>query len=89
MKRKIVDSDLPEPIQSLVNRCEINELSFDNDDMSLALMFGETLWHRVAKVAEHFERLSEQESNGPVAECMSSAAELMRHVLSDTAKDIQ
>lgn len=88
MKGRIVDSELPEQIQSLIHRCEVNELSFDNDDMSLALMFGEMLWNRVEKVAEHFERLSEQENNGSVAKCMLSAAELMRHVLSDTAKDI-
>ena len=82
---------LPQSIKTLVQRCEINESSFDNDDMSLSLFFGETLWNRVEKVAEYYERMAEAEqpNNPTLSLFVASVADLLRHVLSDTEKDIQ
>ena len=42
-------SDMPETIRQLIARCEANETSFSNDDMSLALKFGELLWRRLER----------------------------------------
>ena len=39
---------LPDEIQQLISRCEVNEHTFSNDDMSAALKFGEIMFRRVA-----------------------------------------
>ena len=82
-------SDLPQNIAQLVARCEVGETSFDNDDMSLALKFGELLWRQLTRVAEHYERQSDnfmpQDIRGPM---MFQAAETMRQVLKDAAMDL-
>lgn len=77
------DDTLPENIKQLIQRCVINERSFDNDDMSIALHFAEMLWRRLAKMADHYERQSD--NWGPM---MKQAATDMRHVLNDTRSDI-
>jgi len=81
--------ELPDEIQQLVKRCEINEHTFDNDEMSVALKFGEMLWRRLNRVADHYERQSSnfmpEDIRGPM---MAEAAKSMRHVLSDTKKDL-
>ena len=82
-------SDTPETIRQLIARCVANETSFDNDDMSLALKFGELLWRRLTRVAEHYEHQSgnfmPHDVRGPM---MSQAAETMRQVLKDAAMDL-
>ena len=81
-----IDSELPKPIKGLVGRCEINELSFDNEDMSTALAFGQRLWSRLDKMADHYERKA-GESRGEERAHWNQAAEDMRHVLNDTKAD--
>jgi hypothetical protein len=83
------DDSLPDAIAKLIGRCEINELTFNNDEMSTSLVFGEKLWRRLARMAEHYERQSgnfmEWDIRGPM---MAKAAEDMRHVLDDTRQDM-
>lgn len=83
------DLTLPPEIAILVERCKVDEAAFDNADMSLALKFGELLWRRLARMAEHYERMStqfvEQDIRGPL---MSQSAKDMRHVLGDVKKDL-
>lgn len=80
---------LPDAIRRLVGRCEINEHTFDNDDMSVSLKFGEMLWRRLARMADHYERQSGNfmwlDIRGPM---MAQAARDMRHVLDDTRRDL-
>lgn len=82
-------SDLPDEIQQLVGRCEINQHTFDNDDMSVALKFGEMLYRRLSRMADHYQRQSgnfmPNDIRGPM---MAKAAEDMRHVLNDTLRDL-
>lgn len=76
-------------IQQLIGRCEINERSFDNADMSVALKFGEMMWRRLTRMAEYYERQSGNFMPGDIrAKCMADAAKDMRHVLADCAKDL-
>ena len=81
--------EFPQAITQLIARCEANETAFDNDDMSLALKFGQLLWTRLERLAEHYERQSgnfmPMDIRGPM---MAQAAETMRHVLNDTAVDL-
>lgn len=82
--------DLPDKIKALVGRCEINESSFDNSDMSLALVFAEKLWRRLCRFAEHYERQSGNFMPGDIrANMMAQAASDMRHILNDTKVDIE
>jgi hypothetical protein len=89
-----VSGDMPAEIRILVGRCEINETTFSNDDfsnddMSLALKFGELVWRRLLRFAEHYERQSKNfmpdDIRGPM---MAQAAKDMRFVLSDVARDL-
>lgn len=84
-----ISGDMPAKIRSLVGRCEINEISFSNDDMSLALKFGELVWRRLLRLAEHYEKQSKNfmpdDIRGPM---MAQAAKDMRFVLSDVARDL-
>ena len=83
-----MDHELPEEIKQLIGRCEVNEIAFDNDDMSTALKFSEMLWRRLAKMADHYERQSvnfmPNDIRGPM---MAQSANDMRHVLDDTRRD--
>ena len=83
------DDALPDEIKQLVGRCEINEHTFDNDEMSVALKFGEMLWRRLARMADHHERQSgnfmPDDIRGPM---MAQSAKDMRHVLEDTRRDL-
>jgi hypothetical protein len=80
---------MPVGIRSLVERCEINEINFSNDDMLFALKFGELVWRRLLRFAEHYERQSKDfmpdDIRGPM---MAQAAKDMRFVLSDVARDL-
>lgn len=82
--------DKPASITQLVGRCEVGEESFSNDDMSVALKFGELLWRRLEKMADHYERQSgnfmPRDIRGPM---MQHASDDMRHVLNNTAKDMK
>ena len=84
-----VSGDMPAEIRGLVGRCEINEITFSNGDMSLALKFGELVWRRLLRFAEHYERQSKNfmsdDIRGPM---MAQAAKDMRFVLSDVARDL-
>ena len=81
--------ELPPEIMQLIGRCEINESQFDNDDMSIALKFGEMLWRRLTRMAEHYEKQSgnfmPEDIRGPM---MAQAAKDMQYVLTDTDKDL-
>ena len=80
---------MPAEIRELIGRCEINENTFSNDDMSLALKFGELVWRRLLRTAEHYEKQSgnfmDWDTRGPM---MAEAAKSMRFVLSDVARDL-
>ena len=84
-----VSGDMPAEIRSLIGRCEVGEDTFSNDDLSLALKFGELVWRRLLRTAEHCEAQSknfmEWDIRGPM---MAEAAKRMRFVLSDTARDL-
>jgi hypothetical protein len=85
----VFDDAMPQEIVSLVRRCEVNEHRFSNEDVSVALKFGEMLWRRLARMADHYERQSvnfmPHDIRGPM---MAHAASDMRHVLNDTRKDL-
>lgn len=89
-----MDEDLPEEIKTLVGRCEIGEASFSNDDMSVALKFGQLLWSRLTGMAEHYERMAAGvEPVHPMipsreAGYLNQAAKDMWHVLEDCKKDL-
>jgi hypothetical protein len=82
-------ADLPEEFAQLVGRCEINESTFTNDEMSVALKFGQMLFRRLTRMAEHYERMSghfmPEDIRGPM---MAQAAKDMRAVVSDCVKDL-
>ena len=84
-----VSGELPADIQSLVGYCESGTELISNDDLSTALKFGELLWRRLRRLAEHYEKQSgnfmEWDSRGPM---MAQAAKDMRFVLSDVARDL-
>lgn len=48
--------ELPEEIRELVGRCEVGEKRFSNDEVSLALSFGERLWGELVELAELYEK---------------------------------
>jgi len=82
-------AELPQAFSWLVNRCEINELSFMNEEMSVALKFGQMLFRRLTRLAEHYERMSvlfmSNDIRGPM---MADAAKDMRLVVSDCVNDL-
>lgn len=84
-----ISGEIPESIRRLIGRCEINEFGFSNSEMSLSLKFGELVWRRVLRLAEHYERMAElypsHDIRGPM---LRDAARGMRFVLSDCARDI-
>lgn len=76
--------ELPAAITELAGRCEIGEVTFDNDDLSAALFFGETLFHRFVRLMEHYERMSGLFMPGDIrGPMMADAAKDMREALSD------
>jgi hypothetical protein len=79
--------ELPVKLAQLAGRCEINEVAFDNNDMSLALMFGTLLWRRLTRMAEHYESKAKGQSDA-VRSASQNAANDMRHILADTRKDV-
>lgn len=80
--------EFPPELSELVARCQINEHTFDNDDMSSALYFLEKLFRRVARLADHYEKRSGQYMPGDIrALCDAAGAKDMRDVLMDTVKD--
>lgn len=83
------DDALPDEIKKLVGRCEINEHTFDSDEMYVALKFGEMLWRRLARMADHYERQSGNFMPNDIrGTMMAQASEDMRHVLNDTRQDL-
>lgn len=46
-------------IKSLIAQCEANVSSFDNDQMSAALHWGETLYHEVESVLKVMDEMAE------------------------------
>lgn len=82
-------AELPQAISQLVGRCEMNEVSFTNHEMSVALKFGQMLFRRLTRLAEHYERMSElfmpNDIRGPM---MGDSAKDMRLVVSDCVKDL-
>ena len=83
------DDTLPCEIKKLIERCEVNEHAFNNADMSVSLKFGETLWRRLARMADYYEMQSANfRMSGAIAPMMTLAAKDMRHVLNDTRKDL-
>lgn len=83
-----ISGDMPEQIVKLIERGEIRDAS-DNDDLSVSLRFGEMIWRRLLRMAEHYERMSLHFTLGDVrGPMMSQAAKDMRFVLSDTARDL-
>ena len=81
--------EMPEEIRSLVGSCEIGEKNFSNDDMSVALKFGELIWRRLTRMAEHYENMADQYGTGSLrSDMLLQAAKDMRLVLSDCQKDL-
>jgi hypothetical protein len=86
--------EMPQKIRSLIGSCEIGEKRFSNDDMSVALKFGELLWRRLTRMAEHYERMAAGvEPVHPMipsreAGFLNQAAKDMWHVLEDCKKDL-
>lgn len=84
-----ISGEMPTEIRQLIGRCEINTTTFSNDDMSLALKFGELVWRRLLRTAEHCEKLSGNFMAGDIrGPMLAESAERMRFVLSDTARDL-
>lgn len=83
-----MSGEVPIGIRSLIGRCE-NGQRFSNDDMSLALKFGELVWRRLVRMAEHYEKQSGNFMHGDSrADMMAQAARDMRFVLSDSVRDL-
>lgn len=81
---------IPEAIKNLVQRCEVNEVSFKNDDMSVALAFGQTLWCRIVRLADYYEKLSGNFASGDVrANCFADAAKDLREIQDRTINDMR
>jgi len=85
--------NLPDIIDSLSERCESNELTFSNAEMSIALTYAMFLYRRLTAMAVHYQRLadSKQEDHEPVEvlfrQTMQRAADDMRHILTNTKAD--
>ena len=89
----MAEIEMPEQIRTLIKRCEINETSFSNDDMSDALKFAEMLWRRLSQMARHYESKSIVIAKEPhvrsTLDAMVQAAIDMKHVLRDCTNDNQ
>jgi hypothetical protein len=82
--------DLPEQIKNLVGRCEVNEVAFKNDEMSAALMFGETVWNRLARLADYYEKTSGNFMPGDVrANCFADAAKDLREIQDSVIREMK
>ena len=84
-----VSGEMPAEIRRLIGRCEIGEERFTNASMSMALKFGELIWRRLLRTAEHYERQANNFMPGDDrALWMEESAKAMRFVLSDCARDL-
>ena len=50
---------IPQEIRTLIERCEVNEVRFDNDDMSTALTYAEALRIENKRLCEALKRARE------------------------------
>ena len=50
---------IPQEIRTLIERCEVNEVRFDNDDMSTALTYAEALRIENKRLSEALKRARE------------------------------
>lgn len=83
-----ISGEMPEEIKTLIGRCEVGD-EIDNEDLSLALKFGELLWRRLLRLAEHYESQSENFMPGDIrGPMMKDSAKAMRFVLSDSTRDL-
>jgi hypothetical protein len=80
----MTDRVIPETIKNIVQRCEANEVSFKNDDMSVALLFGQAMWCRIVRLAEYYEKVSGNFMPDDVrASCFADAAKDLRGIQDD------
>ncbi len=77
----------PERIADLSRRCEANVTNFTNEEMSIALTFGQMLFSRLGRLASYYEQ--DAAKGGRRAKLMALAAEDMRAVMSDCVQDCQ
>lgn len=81
---------MPEIVKNLVQRCEVNEASFTNDDMSVALLFGQSLWCRIVRIADYYDRLSGNFMPGDVrANCFADAAKDLREIQDGVVQEMK
>ena len=85
----LIKMELPDEIVALVKQCETNVTFFTNDEMSIALKYGEMLHRRLVKVIEHYERRARMYMPNDIrALCDKNTAALLRDVLADSKKDL-
>lgn len=85
----MTERTIPNAIKNLVQRCEANEVSFKNDDMSVALLFGQTMWCQIVRLAEYYEKLSGNFMEGDVrANCFACAAKDLREIQDRTINEM-
>lgn len=77
-------TELPDSIRELVARCEINEVSFTNDEMSTALAHGQLLHDRIVELIDDYEEFPED-----VDSRTSVIANRLTEVLQDALKGRQ
>ena len=81
---------MPEIVKNLAQRCEVNEVAFKNDDMSVSLRFGETLWKRLARLADYYEKISDNFMPGDVrANCFADAAKDLRDIQDSVIQEMK
>ena len=84
-----MDRSMPNVIKNLVQRCEADEASFKNDDMSIALLFGQTMWCQIVRLAEYYEKLSDNFMPDDVrANCFADAAKDLREIQDRTINEM-
>lgn len=54
-----IPQEIPQAIEILIKRCEVNEVRFDNDDMSTALTYAEALRIENKRLCEALKRARE------------------------------
>jgi len=85
----MTDRAMPETIKNIVQRCEANEVSFKNDDMLVALLFGQTMWCQIVRLVEYYEKLSGNFMPGDVrANCFADAAKDLREIQDRTINEM-
>ena len=85
-----MERSIPEAIKNLVQRCEADEVSFKNDDMSGALLFGQSLWCQVVRLADCYEKLAGNFTPGDVrANCFADAAKDLREIQDRVINDME